>query len=212
MAGDVVGLPDSCWTVTRLKRARDGDPEAWREFVEAYQPRLLIDARLECKQRHLPRDLADDLVAEVYERLLSHRRLFTFEYWGPGSFLAYLRGILGKVAADVQRRATTQKRLPITSSLSGDRRSGGSVPLEELVSSELTPTASARVRETLDRARQRLTVEERFIFEECAWKGKTSREVGRSLNLPAPTVRSRLQAIMRKLRTPTASGRSGKRR
>jgi RNA polymerase sigma-70 factor (ECF subfamily) len=81
-----------------LRRARDRQPEAWRQLVELYGPLVYGWCRA---ARLQPADAAD-VVQEVFAALT--RSLTTFKPQETGSFRAWLRAITGHKTSDHLRR------------------------------------------------------------------------------------------------------------
>jgi RNA polymerase sigma factor (sigma-70 family) len=91
------------------------DP-VWQSLVESIQPRLRDAVRRElacCGERRDP-DLVDDLVQEVWCRLLSRdrRALASFRGADDRAARAYLRRVAASVTIDLLRAAGARKRRP----------------------------------------------------------------------------------------------------
>ena len=91
---------------TLLARVRDrADAESWREFYEYYQPLLMRYLR----RLGLKEDAADDVIQEVFARLL--RTLPEFTLGGkPGRFRGYLWKVTFSSLVDQARQAKAQRQ------------------------------------------------------------------------------------------------------
>lgn len=126
-------------------------------------------------------DRADDLVQETFIRSLGHLPLL--ETLRPAQRRAWLKRTLKNLFIDEQRKQKRQQRLLET------------LAVEEVVSEQeafaqvLTPNPLANVPDDV-----------RELFEMRYTLGMNSTEIGEVLEIPAATVRSRLNYNMQKLR------------
>ena len=179
--------PDLEATFDLLHRAQEGDGDALEALFERYLPRLRVWAH-----NWLPygaRDLSetDDLVQEVFIRMLS--RLEYFEDRGQGAFRAYLQKALKNRVRDEMRRA--QRKPHMDHTLSG-QEDGGVSAVEKAIGRENV----ARYEAALERvpSQYRAAIFHRFEL------GFTYQELADALRVPsADAARMLVQRGLKKL-------------
>lgn len=109
--GESLGQPTATVTRELLERYRAGAFSAEERLFGRFRERLLALARAHSGLRAVSRHAsAEDVVQEVFWRLLSSGALARFEDRGPGSLEALMRTILDRTVVDVVRRASSAKR------------------------------------------------------------------------------------------------------
>jgi RNA polymerase sigma-70 factor, ECF subfamily len=176
-------------SATLLERVRDqSDQGAWERFVRLYTPLLYAW----CQQAGFPPQEADDLVQEVFVKLL--QVLPGFSYEQPGSFRRWLRTVAVNRWRENNRRPTVR---------------AGALEGEYLVDPG-SPDPAERFWEESDRrllARRALDLMQ-TDFSEKTWKacwavvveGKSANEVARELGTTVGAVHAARFRVLTRLR------------
>lgn len=183
--GSGPGGPDPVGPV--MRRAQQGDLEAFRELVETFQDRIL---RMMIRVLRCDRGIAEDLTQEVFLRV--HKGLPSFD--GQAWFSTWLRTIAMNVAISEYRKRRALKRRTPTWSLDApmpgtDRSSpdpaGHEVdPGERAHQFEFAAKVREAVRELPEDFRHAVVLRD---MEQMSYE-----EIGEALGIPAGTVRSRI--------------------
>jgi RNA polymerase sigma-70 factor (ECF subfamily) len=169
-----------------VERARKGDPEAFRELVEAHSDALFrLAYRMTGNE-----DMADDVVQETFLR--AHRNLGRFD--GRAQLRTWLCRIAANCAIDGLRR----RRRDALEPLDEDRQWGavweaGDPGPERLARSR---EAGAIVRRTM----ARLSPLERAAFALRHYEGQPLAEIGRALGVGEGAVKQAVFRAVQKLR------------
>lgn len=99
---------DDAHTADLLERARRGDTLAWDGIYRRYRMRLLLDVRVQLRQRRIPGQGTEDIVQSAF--LAAWSQIQGFEYRGEGSFRAWLRKLVVHRVLDRLRRFATEDR------------------------------------------------------------------------------------------------------
>lgn len=183
--GDHPRGPDPVGPV--MRRAQQGDLDAFRELVETFQNRIL---RLMIRVLHCDRSFAEDLTQEVFLRV--HKGLPTSD--GQAWFSTWLRTIAMNVAITEYRKRRALKRRTPTFSIdapmpgSDDRRSdptGREVdPGDRAHHHEFAAKVREAVRELPEDFRHAVVLRD---MEQMSYE-----EISETLGIPSGTVRSRI--------------------
>jgi RNA polymerase sigma-70 factor, ECF subfamily len=169
-----------------VERARKGDPEAFRELVEAHSEALFrLAYRLTGNE-----DMADDVVQETFLR--AHRNLHRFDE------RAQLRTWLFRIASNCAIDGLRRRRRDALEPLTDDRPFG-----ETFASSEPGPERQARSREVGEKVRQtmtRLSPLERAAFTLRHYEGQPLAEIGQALGVGEGAVKQAVFRAVQKLR------------
>jgi RNA polymerase sigma-70 factor, ECF subfamily len=167
---------------TLLTRLREGEPQALgevydlhHEAVRAFAGRLVGDA-----------SIAEDLVHEVFVAL--PRLIRRFE--GESSLRSFLTGVVINHARHYVRSAS--RRRAAVSRM-------GQEPARQSVSPHVSAEQNAFL-VVLNRALDRLPLEQRVAFVLCDVEERTSAEAAELVGAPEGTVRTRLHHARKKLR------------
>ena len=159
-------------TLTLLRRAAAGDPQAADALFARYAPAL---QRWACgRLPHWARDIADthDLVQDAMFQ--TFRNLGTFEYRGGGALHAYMRhAILNRIREELRKSG----RRPALAALDTTIEDGRASPIEEAIGHEML------VR--YDAALERLPVEDREAIIARVELGLSHQEIADALEKPS---------------------------
>jgi RNA polymerase sigma-70 factor (ECF subfamily) len=173
-----------------MQRFGAGDDEAFRRLVSRHEKALLGFFW----RRSLDRALAEDCVQEVFLRLVRHRGS-----WRPeAKFTTYLYRIAENHWIDRYRSKKSGPEIASFEALVDEEGASASFP-----GHEASPTDRAGQRELGDRIRRavsRLTDEQRSVFALAETRGMKYEDIGRVLDIPVGTVKSRMHAAVTRLR------------
>jgi RNA polymerase sigma factor (sigma-70 family) len=181
-----VGVHVGLESDAELIRASAADPQLFRALFERH-----FAAIYGYFGRRLGREEAEDLTAEVFLRAFEQRESFDLRY-------ADARPWLFGIAANLLRRSLRKEGRRL--------RALAKQPADVSTAHDDADSRDARLefeakRPALARALARLRVDEREVLLLIAWADLTYEEVGRALDIPVGTVRSRLhraRATMRR--------------
>jgi RNA polymerase sigma-70 factor, ECF subfamily len=175
-----------------MERFGAGDDEAFRMLVRRHQKPLLNFFWRRCYER----TLAEDCVQEVFLRLVRHRGR-----WRPqAKFTTYLYRIAENLWID---RYRSRKAAPPMISLATPVSDDGAELTDRVAGRDRVPEARAADHELgghIRAAVERLTEEQRAVFDLAEVHGLKYAEIGARLGIPVGTVKSRMHAAMTKLR------------
>lgn len=183
-------------TAQALRRFRDGDGLAKNDFCSHYMDPI---ARWVRTHPYWPvvsrRHEVDDLVNEIWQKVLDRGGWEQFTYRGKGSFEAWLRSVVDNAVKDRSRRDRAQKR-------DGGDAVGGVGPNDygAPFSTEPTPSCGAVTSEMLEVAARVLTRDEYVAWYRKDYLGYSHTEVSRLLGRSESGVRGLLHRARRKLR------------
>ncbi|MCD6362902.1 MAG: sigma-70 family RNA polymerase sigma factor [Synergistetes bacterium] len=167
-----------------LKRAKEGDEEAWGELVRKYAPFIKLIAR----KYFIPDVDFEDIVQEGMIGFLKAVR--SFDPSKLTGFKTFMEMCVERQIISALRRATRRKDLPLESKVSLDI---------ELGSEGLDIDESLSKREALHGFYISLSDLERSILREYL-EGKSYFEIAQAIGCSLKTVDNALQRIKRKLR------------
>lgn len=183
-------------TEHELSRFRDGDGVAKNDFCSHYMDPI---ARWVRTHPYWPvvsrRHEVDDLVDEIWHKVLDRGGWERFTYRGKGSFEAWLRSVVDNAVKDRSRRDHARKRD------GGDPVGwqGRDDPADSF-STEPTPSCGAVTGEMLEVAARVLARDEYVAWYRKDYLGYSHAEVSRVLERSEAGVRGLLHRARRKLR------------
>lgn len=187
--GETTPMSDSPSDADLVRRARNGDPAAWRQLVRRHTPMI---HRLALRTLRNPSD-AEDATQEVFVKM--SRYLDTWDSTRP------LPPWLGKMTYHVCLR-----RLGKVADAKNDLTAPDTLDLA--TSSDLTPEAAIAARQASDlvtRAVDQLPAQDRFLIDLRYREGQSDVEVAEATGMNVNTVRTRLfraRQALRKLLSP----------
>jgi len=175
-----------------MERFGAGDDEAFRELVQRHHKPLLNFFYRRCYDR----TQAEDLVQEVFLRLVRHRGR-----WRPqAKFTTYLYRIAENLWID---RYRSKKSAPSMISLELPVTDDGAELRDNIEGRADEPGHDAYSRELGRRIREavmQLTEEQRAVFVLAETHGMKYADIGARLGIPVGTVKSRMHAATTRLR------------
>jgi RNA polymerase sigma-70 factor, ECF subfamily len=176
----------------RMLRFKAGDVAAFDELVTRHRDSVVTYFYAMARDR----DLAEDLAQEVFVKIFRHRS----DYAPRASFRTYLFALARNVWIDAYRSRRRTRGTVSLDSGDGDQE----LPMRDVLKSTAEgPAVAAENSEIGGRiaaAVARLPVEMREVFLLGAVKGMDYADVGRTLDIPVGTVKSRMFHAVRKLR------------
>lgn len=181
-----------------MQRYLEGDSSAFKMLMDRHA-RKLYNFLIRSSGR---RDLADDLLQEVFLRIV--RRAESFQ--GQAKFTTWMYAIARNLIIDTARRERHRKTVALDAPAYGDD-SQGETRLDRTPDQAPTPdrgAADLRFNERLQSALAELPDEQREVFLLREVEGLKFREIAEILNLPANTVKSRMRYALEALRRSLA--------
>ncbi len=176
-----------------IRRAQEGDPEAFEALVRAYDRNVLRLAMQVVHSQEEARDLYQEAFLKVYRSL----RYFRLE----ARFSTWLYRVVMNVCLDYLRRQNTRKEVQGPEGEEGQPAYFQTLPDE---SPALNPERSAHSKEIgrrIQAALQRLNPRERLVFELKHYQGLKLRAIGELCKTSEQTVKNCLFRATQKLRT-----------
>ena len=184
--------PSAADELALIRRAQEGDPEAFESLVRAYDRNVL---RLALQVVHSEEE-ARDLYQEAFLKVFRSLRYFRLE----ARFSTWLYRVVMNVCLDYLRRQNTRKEVPGPESPDDQPEYFQTVPDQGLA---LDPERSARSKEIGQRiqtALQHLNPRERMFFELKHYEGLKLRAIGELCKTSEQTVKNCLFRATQKLR------------
>lgn len=174
-----------------MSRTRSGDQAAARKLVELYEPEIRRAARVRLTDPRLRRVVDSiDICQSVFGRFFRTASSDAFEMEKPEQLLALLVTMTRNRVIDEHRRQTAQKR---------KTEGESAVPESDIVDAGAGPRSVTIAKELVDEVRRRLSPEELAIAD-LRTAGKSWQEISDELNLPADTLRKRLERALARVR------------
>jgi RNA polymerase sigma-70 factor, ECF subfamily len=170
-----------------LKRTATGDKEAFRAFYDRYGRRVVAVIR----RRVFDPQIVEELVQDVFVAVWSSAPRYRQELGEPE---AWLNGLVRNKLADHWRRM---------------RRVGVALGVGLDPSEEVGEVPRSDLRLSLERALGTLTAEQHRVVSLVYLSGLTLREAALALRTPLGTVKSRINAALRRMRAVLDERRSG---
>ena len=183
-------MPSSDWELVR--RAREGDRDAFRELVERYQRRVASLALGMLRSREDALDVVQETFAKAYQHL--------DRFKGDSGFYTWLYRIAFNLCIDQQRRegklADLRPPHDETGSMEPPPTVDGPPPDEPF-----QRVRSAEIGQRLEQAMRELTPDHRAVILLREVQGLSYEEISRVLECPKGTVMSRLHYARRQLQS-----------
>jgi RNA polymerase sigma factor (sigma-70 family) len=171
-------------------------PEAERELFDRTQKTVQAFLRHSdlWRRRLVRRFEAEDVVGELWRRLLSSRVLERFEWRFSGSLQSEIRTVLDRQLKDMARRLQADKRGNGRVPLSLDATEPEAPRVPDPPARDRTPSVKAWTREARAWVRERLEDESRHVLD--LWlRDLTQSEITAELGLPRRRVRAAIARI-----------------
>jgi RNA polymerase sigma-70 factor (ECF subfamily) len=177
--------PDAEPEVDHLARYREGEPNAFRQFVDAWRDRMLQFFYRLCWDR----DRAEDLVQELFLKLI----LASKRYRPEGRMSTFVYRVATNLWIDHYRQQRPRPRfhsfdqvvLPGDDAPSTIEYAGPDVAPPQLL-------ADSEEKAAMRRALERLTEPHRLVFELAVYQERPYGEISELLKIPVGTVKSRM--------------------
>jgi len=198
--------PDAEPEVDHLARYREGEPNAFRQLVDAWRDRMLQFFYRLCWDR----DRAEDLVQDLFLKLI----LASKRYRPEGRMSTFVYRVATNLWIDHYRQQRPRPRfhsfdqvvLPGDDAPSTIEYAGPDVAPPQLL-------ADGEEKAAMRRALERLTEPHRLVFELAVYQERPYGEISELLKIPVGTVKSRMHNAVAALkqmlaaRTPDESAR-----
>lgn len=179
-------MPNKTRVRDLVKRAQNGDLQAFAELFEPLRSRLLANIRTRLSPAIKQRIDPEDVLQDTYVRSL--HSLSRFEWRGEDSFGRWLEVIASHVALDVVRYEGRRPALSIKHDVQGD----GAAPSRGLRRKER--------RERLLKSLRTLSPDYQTVLELSRMEGKSIREIADQMERTESAVKNLLLRATRKLR------------
>jgi RNA polymerase sigma-70 factor (ECF subfamily) len=169
-----------------ISRVKAGDRQAYRVFIKKYQ-RLVAAIVFRMVYNHADRE---ELCQEIFLKI--------FKNIGEFQGAAKIPGWIGRIASNTCINHLRRKRMPLFADVSA-----GGQSLENVAGSDATPerlSEQADISQNLQREIERLPAHYRLILTLFHFSEMNYEEIGRTLKMPAGTVKSHLFRARQKLR------------
>ena len=174
-----------------------GDAAAWRALVERFQRLVLARVMVTAREanHHLSQSDAEDLVAEVFSRLIADHYAAIRRFEGRSTLSTWLsvitrRVVLRRLSAASREPSQPAAHPPPLDQLAGDR---ADEPLAAIISDEERALLSVGMAQLSERQRELARL---FYLD-----GKSYREISQRLNMPVNSIGPTLARIHEKLRS-----------
>lgn len=173
--------PDNLAVQEWLRRAADGDEEAWRHLIEAYAGRVFALVKSQCHDAELAEEITQSTFCTIVSKLASYTELGRFEPW-------LFRIAMNRLRDEMRRRVRHAR--PVESDTLAALAGGGdvSVPPDREDLGALT------------RALQQLSEADNRVVTLRHLAGMSFRQIADLLEEPLGTVLARQHRALRKLR------------
>ena len=177
-------LPAS--TVELIERSRAGDHRAFKELIDRYQRLVAMIVFNMVPRQEDGRDVCQEVFIKVFEHLGEYRAEAEFSTW------------IGRIARNTAINHLRKKRTPVFSDLASLARS-----IENLAGNCVPPEIrceESQKQAKLEEEVAALPEQDRVILTLFHQEGMDYESIGRVLDLPLSTVKSRLFRTRKKLR------------
>ena len=175
-----------------IRRAQEGDPEAFEALVRAYDQNVL---RLALQIVHSPEE-ARDVYQEAFLKVYRSLRYFRLE----ARFSTWLYRVVMNVCLDYLRRQNTRKEVQGPEGEDGQPEYFQTVPEERPVLDPERAVHSREIGRRIQAALLRLNPRERLVFELKHYQGLKLRAIGELCKTSEQTVKNCLFRATQKLR------------
>lgn len=169
-------------TLALVRKARDGDHDAFNELVTRYEPMVFATVARRLKNRTCAREVTQDVFIQMLRKLTQLRDDALFEPW--------LRKIAVRLAINKAVRRP-RERLGEEDAL-GAAKARGTAPLDRIVQNE----NAAQLRECLGRLREL----DRNTLVAFYFEGRSLQEMSDQFESPVGTIKRRLHTARNRLR------------
>ncbi|MCY0870391.1 MAG: sigma-70 family RNA polymerase sigma factor [Firmicutes bacterium] len=166
-------------------QSRRKDTEAQALLYDRFAARVAAIARTVCRDREMVAEVVQDVFVRVWTTEAFDASRGAFDHW--------ICVVAKRIAIDHLRRARSAPPLALMEHLQEDASADGARAF-----------SSRMLRADLERAMLALRAEEREIIELAYFHGHTLTQVAEQLQLPVGTVKTRLHAALRRMRTTMA--------
>ena len=178
--------------LTLIRRAQEGDSEAFEALVRAYDQNVL---RLALQVVHSPEE-ARDLYQEAFLKVYRSIRYFRQE----ARFSTWLYRVVMNVCLDYLRRQKTRKEVLVPQPEDGQSEFLQTVPDERPTLDPERARHSKEISHRIQAALERLNPRERMVFELKHYQGLKLRAIGVICNTSEQTAKNCLFRATQKLR------------
>jgi len=175
-----------------IRRAQEGDPEAFEALVRMYDQNVLRLALQVVRSQEEARDLYQEAFLKVYRSL----RYFRLE----SRFSTWLYRVVMNVCLDYLRRQNTRKEVQAPESGDGQPEYFQTVPEARPVLDPERAAHASEIGRRIQAALQRLNPRERLVFELKHYQGLKLRAIGQLCKTSEQTVKNCLFRATQKLR------------
>ncbi len=184
-----------------MQRYVDGEQQAFALLVQRHQTGLYNFILRSCGRR----DVADELLQEVFLKVVRSAS----SYQATAKFSTWIYRIARNACIDAARKRSRADLYSLQNPLGDD--GDGETHQDRLIDEE-APSASVYVdrrvfRDRLQEALQKLPEEQREVFVMREFTGLKFREISEALEIPVPTVKSRMRYALQTLRGELAEFR-----
>lgn len=179
-------------TLTAVSEASPA-ASAWREWLEEHGPKLLLFARQQARSHEDAKDIFQDALVKLVEKVRSGEFVGGQEAWLP-----YLYTAIRRLAIDLSRRDDRRKRREDT--VNADAETGQYDALQPWFENE---SSDDETREQLESGLKELPEKFSEVIVMKIWGERTFAEIGETLGISQNTAASRyrygLEALKRSL-------------
>jgi RNA polymerase sigma-70 factor (ECF subfamily) len=195
--------------VDYLARYRDGDPQAFRQLVDACRDRMLQFFYRLCWDR----DRAEDLAQDLFLKLLRGSK----RYRPEGRMMTFVYRCATNLWIDHYRQQRPRPRLQSYDQvLLPDGEAIGASGYAAAAATPVQQLAADEEKAALRAALERLTEPHRIVFELAVYQERPYQEISELLDIPVGTVKSRMhnatQALKQLLAKRADEGGAARRR
>lgn len=167
-----------------VRRAKDGDPEAWGEIVHRFTSMVDISVRKVIKNYHIAEDVRQDVFVHAFQNIGTLREVAAFPQW--------LRIIARRMAINRMRREQKVQIVPLIEDVGRKDNDASKTPLDILIMRECADNLHAAMR----------TLPPIYygVVDVFHVQGKDLQETADKLSVPIGTIKSRLHSARHRLR------------
>jgi RNA polymerase sigma-70 factor (ECF subfamily) len=170
---------------------------AWREWLEEYGPKLLLFARQQTRSHEDAKDIFQDALVKLVEKVRSGEFVGGQESWQP-----YLYTAIRRLAIDLSRRDDRRKRRE--DSVTADAENGA---YDALLPWFETESSDDETRVQLERGLKELPEKFAEVIVMKIWGERTFAEIGETLGISQNTAASRYRYGLEALKKNLGSAR-----
>jgi RNA polymerase sigma factor (sigma-70 family) len=195
-------VPDPSEFAELIRRVRGRDPDAARELVRRYESAIRRVVRIRLRDANLRRLLdSTDICQSVLASFFVRTALGEYEVETPEALLNLLAAIARNKLSNQANRLRSQKR-------DVRRDSAGADAMPQVPDSASDPGEQASARELLDKVRDRLSADERYLAEQRGL-GRGWQELADELGATDVALRKKLTRALDRVMTELGLGDDG---